>query len=189
MDSRVTTRHGDDGESMALNGNRYLKSHPIMEAVGGVDELRAQAALLRLLMADDSRYAMECAFVEWLLHTMFVLGSECSDPTQARPSYHPKRIGPTHLEELETEQLRLEHAAPLPRVFIAGASNRLSAQADIVCTTARRLERNIVHLKEVEPDFESQHIVPYVNRLSDYFFVLARFLEGGRHLTVDYEQV
>jgi cob(I)alamin adenosyltransferase len=189
MDSRVTTGHGDGGESMALNGKRYSKAHPIMECVGRVDELRAHMAVTRLLLLADGRYVDEAVFVEWLMHVSFVLGAECSDPTQARPSYHPKRINAEHLAKLESEQQRLETASPMPRAFIAGAANAVAAEVDVLCTVTRKLERSLVSLREAEPAFQCEHILPFVNRLSDFFFVLARWLEQGEHLIVDYDKV
>ena len=62
----------------------------------------------------------------------------------------------------------------------------LAAAADLTTTVARRLERDVVRLCEAIPDFEGKDILAFVNRLNDYFFVLARYLEEGNHVTVDY---
>ncbi|MBI4558641.1 MAG: ATP:cob(I)alamin adenosyltransferase [Candidatus Hydrogenedentes bacterium] len=62
----------------------------------------------------------------------------------------------------------------------------VSAHADVACTVARRLERSVVRLKELMPTFEATHVLVFLNRLSDYLFILARDLEQGRYSTLDY---
>jgi cob(I)alamin adenosyltransferase len=186
MDSYVTTRRGDLGETTALSGQSLPKGHIVVECTGCVDELRAQTALLRLQILErdpDSRHA---PFLLWLLHTYFPIGSACSDPANQHPEYHPRRIGPPHLARLEAEQESLESALTMPRKFIASAATPLAALADVTCTAARRLERNLVRLREAEPAFDAEHILRFVNRLSDYLYILARTLDGDHHISVDY---
>lgn len=188
MRSRVTTRKGDEGMSRALDGEVYAKSHPLMEAVGAVDELRAQTAMLRQLILTGDRPEKEAlgAFLLWLLHTYFLIGTECSDPTRRKPEYRVAELEAKHLKKLEQEQLRLEKRIDFAKAFIAGAATVPAAQADLVCTAVRRLERSLIRLKEAVPLFDAERLLPFVNRLSDYFFVLARDLEDGRHIPVDY---
>jgi len=186
--SRITTKQGDRGETTALSGDRHPKSHPIIECVGVLDELRAHTALVRQLLLE--RKARDCRalsdFLLWLLHAYFPLGSACSDPANKHPEYRKVEIGARHVERLEAEQLRLEREVCLPGGFVAGASNRLAAEVDVACAVARRFERALVRLAEVEPAFQTEHVFAFVNRLSDYLYVLARYLEEGRHVPVDY---
>jgi cob(I)alamin adenosyltransferase len=188
MDSLVTTRNGDAGESQALDGSTYSKAHPIMECVGMIDEVRARTALLRLLIIreklDDE--ALE-EFLTWLLHVYFLLGTECSDPERKKPEYRAVPFSRTFLVKLEEEQMRIEGLVELEGVFIAGASNDLAAHTDLARTATRQLERAVLILKEAVPTFEADEIIAFVNRLSDYFFVLARYLEGENHMPVDYD--
>ena len=189
MKSQITTKRGDGGTAFALDGDIYSKSHVIMECVGAVDELRAHTALLRLLIIKGRPrdYKVSDDFLFWLLHTFFLIGSACSDPTEKHHEYHRRRLCPKDIEELEDEQERLERQAKLGRCFVVSASNPLGAQADIVVTIARRLERNVVRLKEAVPEFEATHILAFVNRLSDYLYILARTLDDGTQLGVDYD--
>ncbi|HIJ66067.1 MAG TPA: ATP:cob(I)alamin adenosyltransferase [Candidatus Hydrogenedentes bacterium] len=187
MKSQVTTKTGDDGQSDALSGERYSKGHPIMECVGLVDEFRANLALLRhvILREKTADYAAVTEFLLWLAHACLPLGSACSDPESKVPERHPVHIGPAQLEKLEAEQARLEKEVALPKAFIASASNLAAAHADVTCTVARRLERNIVRLKQAIPAFDATAVLKFVNRLSDYLFILARYLEQGEHLAMD----
>jgi len=189
MDSQVTTKRGDAGETTVLSGDSIPKSHPIAECVGTVDELRTQTALARLRIIEDKPICSERAagFLLWLLHTYFLIGSACSDPGNKHPEHHKRDIGPGDLARLETEQQWLEEQTPLPHSFIVSASCTASAHVDIACGVARRLERNMVRLRECVPEFASADLFAFVNRLSDSLYMLARMLEHPVHETVKYE--
>jgi cob(I)alamin adenosyltransferase len=186
--SQVTTKRGDRGKTSAISGDTYSKSHVIMEVCGSVDSLRAHTALARLCVLESDRpdAAEHGAFLLWLMHVYFLIGSACSDPLNKHPEYRKMDVSADHLEKLEAVQARLESRTRLPKKFIAGASNRAAAQIDIVSTQARALERDIVRLMEMIPEFTADSILPFVNRLSDTLFMLARALEDGNHITVDY---
>ena len=189
MDSQVTTKRGDAGETTALSGDAISKSHPIAECVGAVDELRAQTALARLRILEEKP---ECSAraadsLLWLLHTYFLIGAACSDPWDKRPEYHKRNIGPGDLARLEAEQKWLEEQTPLPHSFIVSASCVASAHVDVACGVARRLEREMARLRECVPEFDSPSLFAFVNRLSDFLYMLARTLEHPVHETVRYE--
>ena len=189
MGSQVTTKRGDSGETRALSGEVYSKSHPIFMACGDVDAVRAGIAALRLkLQLDDSEQAKEASeFLFWLLHVCFLIGSQCNDPLNKKPEYRNRDIGAAQLEALETFQAKVEAQVELPKFFIVSASNELAAMTDILCTDVRRLERSIVVLKETLPGFDTTVLLPFINRLSDTIFMLARWFENGDHTPVDYE--
>ncbi len=191
MRSQVTTGRGDNGLTVALNGHEYPKSHPIMECVGTLDELRNHIAIARVMM-ENTPELKETELndtLKWLLHVFFAIGTDCSDPLLEKPAFHKVRINSTHLERLETEQYRLEAEVNLPRQFIIGASNRLAAQLDIACSVARRFERNLVRLKEHFPEFQADHLFAFTNRLSDFLYIAARWLDKGTYQTVDYDLI
>lgn len=188
MKSRVTTGVGDEGNTRTLSGEMLPKSDVILECTGCLDALRAHTAALRIDVAKlDREDAQDRAdFLFWVLHVCFLIGTEVNDPRNAKPEYRVGIVSEKHLQKLEEEQGALEATLQLPRAFIACATNRLSAEVDIAATVVRRLERNLVRLKQDVPEFEASEILRFVNRLSDYFFVLARYLEDGHHQAVDY---
>ncbi|HOF39623.1 MAG TPA: ATP:cob(I)alamin adenosyltransferase [Candidatus Hydrogenedentes bacterium] len=188
MHSKVTTKQGDRGETTALNGGTYPKCHPIIHCAGALDEARAQTALLRqvLIAQNDTGYDGAVAFLHWVLHTFFVIGTECSDPERKHPEYRRGAIGEKELQRLEAAQLRLEAQLALPRAFIVGASTIPAAHADVACTAVRRLERAFTALQQAVPGFDAGLLPAFLNRLSDYLYILARWLERGVHLPVDY---
>ena len=188
MSSQVTTKKGDGGETLTLGGDRVPKSHPIVECTGALDEARAYTALVRhhLLERQPQGHEELAAFLLWLLHVYFLIGTACNDPRRRHPEYWRGELGASHMRRLEEEQARLESRVSLPRQFIVTASNPLSAEVDVLATHVRRLERNLVHLKEAIPEFETTTLFPFINRLSDTLYLLARVLEEGTHHTVDY---
>ena len=188
MKSHVTTKQGDAGQTRTLGGDIESKGSVVLECTGCVDALRAHLALLRLQILDEQPKDAERigAFIFWLLHCCFLLGAEVNDPRRKHPEYRKAELSPVHLARLETEQQFLESRLELPRAFIVSASTRLAAQVDVVATVARTLERTLVRLKEAVPEFESDAILAFTNRLSDYLYILARYLEAGTHLNVDY---
>lgn len=188
MKSQVTTKRGDAGSTTAISGDAYPKSHILMECVGTLDELRAHTALARLRIIEEKPANCEhlAEFLLWLLHAYFLIGSACSDPLNKHPEYRKRDLNAKDLETLEAEQQRIEERTPLPQAFIVSANNTLAAQVDLTCTVCRRLERNIVRLKEEAPEFQGHEIFMFLNRLSDFLYMLARSLEHPRHQTVDY---
>jgi cob(I)alamin adenosyltransferase len=153
-----------------------------------VDTVRAGAALLRLkVLASDRSDAEEtAAFLMWLIHTLFLIGSHCSDPRNKHPEYRNRDLSKGFLDKLDAYQEGLEAHVKLPKYFISFAANELAARTDVLCTDVRRLERSIVALKESEAAFDTAVILAFVNRLSDTLFMLARSFEDGEHTAVDY---
>ena len=191
MRSQVTTKRGDKGRTVTISGEELSKSHPVIQCCGDLDALRAHTALCRLLILetdrDDANDLADSLF--WLLHVYFLIGTECNDPKAKHPEYRKGQVSPEHLAKLEVDQEKLEGLVTLPKAFIVAASNTAAAQLDIVCTQARALERSVVVLKEAIPEFRADDILAFLNRLSDYFYLLARRLEDGDHLTVDYTRL
>jgi len=188
MRSRVTTKKGDAGSTRTLAGVMLPKNHVVLECTGELDALRAQLALLRLLILEGEAPDREARaeFLWWLLHVCFLIGTEVNDPENTHPEYRITPLSPNHLEHLEAEQMALEARLNLPKSFIASAANPVAAHADITATIARALERKLVHLAAAVPGFEAGPILAFVNRLSDFLYILARHLEEGQHQPVDY---
>jgi len=187
MKSKITTGRGDGGKTTSLDGDSFEKNHPRMEAAGALDMLRAQTALLRLQLQEQyPEDLMETDFLLFLLHLYFLIGTVISDPYMRKPEWRRGEIRKEHLARLEQEQGRLESGLNLPASFIVSASNTAAAQADIAAATARAFERRLVAFREATPGLQIPLVLSFVNRLSDYFFILARRLDNGQHQTLDY---
>ena len=123
----------------------------------------------------------------WLLHVYFLIGSHCNDPLNKHPEYRNRDLQQEHLDKLENFQAGIEEKVKLPKFFVLSASTLLAAETDIVCVEIRKLERAVVTLKEAMPEFDVSIILPFVNRLSDTMFMVARKFEDGQHRPVDYD--
>ncbi len=188
MKSQVTTKRGDAGMTTTIAGEKLNKSHAIFECCGNLDALRAHTALCRLLVLESGHAEAPriAEFLHWLLHVYFAIGSQCSDPRNAKPEYRRVDVGPEHLAQLEAHQAEFESRVKLPRQFVLSAATIATAQLDIACTSARAAERSVVRLKEAVPEFAAEQILAFMNRLSDSLFMLARWMDNGEFTTVDY---
>ncbi len=186
--SKVTTKTGDKGQTRTISGDVHSKSHPILECCGRLDELRARTALIRLEVVDQTHEESGeiASILYWILHVYFLIGTECNDPLAKKPEYRHQHIGRRHLERLEDYQAYLEDLVTLSKDFIVSANTPMGARFDILCTTARSFERSVVALKEAVPEFDAEHIIAFANRLSDFFFIVARLYDDGRSLPVNY---
>ena len=182
----ITTRQGDSGKTKILSGEPVSKGSLIIECLGCTDELSSLVALLRLKVMDKMPREKETGeFLLWILHALFATGSRISDP-HARSTGEGVTLTEKHLLKLESHMKLLEKSLNLPKSFIVSASNPISAASDIIRTRVRTLERRVVLLKDENPDFKLKTILVFLNRLSDYFFILARYLDGGSVTTVNY---
>jgi cob(I)alamin adenosyltransferase len=166
--SDIVTRTGDDGSTGLGDGSRVAKDSPRIQALGDVDELNS---VIGVLLADQPPQPM----AQWLAeiqHDLFDLGSEL-----AVPGY--SALTDSHVQALEgLVAFMNEELGPLKEFILPGGlrTAALAHQARAIC---RRAERSIVALAREET--LSQPLRRYLNRLSDFLFVLARYLnrEGG----------
>ena len=166
--SKIYTRTGDDGTTGIGDGSRVPKTDARVEAMGAVDELNsAQGLLIAALTRDDNRFGEVLSFLSWLQHRTFDLGGELSIPNFVL-------ITDEHVTRVEAELDRLNNElAPLEN-FILPAGSGSIAKAHMARSICRRAERRLVALASEAPVNEPGRQL--LNRLSDYFFVLARHI-------------
>lgn len=166
--SMVYTRTGDAGATSLIGGKRVSKTHVRLEAYGTIDELNAHLGLLVSgLMDEDIR-----AVLLQIQQKLFVVGAMLA----THPEAETNRLARALCEEdvAFIEQCIDETDAILPscRVFTLPGGSPAAAQCHVCRTVCRRAERRIHALAEVEP---VEHVVlSYVNRLSDYLYILSR---------------
>jgi len=161
--TRIATRTGDDGTTGLADGSRVAKSDRRVAAMGEVDELNSQlGVLLAEPLPDDVR-----SLLQQVQQQLFNLGGELSLPGQVL-------LGDQAVAALD--QALERHNATLPALaeFILPGGTRSAALAHVARTIARRAERALVALGDVQPVNAAPR--QYLNRLSDLLFVLARVL-------------
>ncbi|AOX19590.1 cob(I)yrinic acid a,c-diamide adenosyltransferase [Kozakia baliensis] len=157
---RVTTRGGDGGQTSLGDGSRVAKDDPRIEAIGAVDELNAFLGMLH-------HAAPEVAYLSELQNALFDLGADlCQPHVQRACSLNEEAV--VRLEQ-ETEVLRVRQE-PLSSFVLPGGTNG-ACWAHLARTVARRAERRVVALH----DAQLENAARFLNRLSDYLFVLARY--------------
>ncbi len=165
--SKVYTRTGDRGTTSLVGGARVGKDSPRLEAYGTVDELNSWLGLVaesRYISADDR------SLLRVIQNRLFDLGAMLA--TEPESSWQPEPLGSEAVKLIEQAIDRLDCSLPAHNRFILPGGCEDSARTHIARCVARRAERRIISLSAtVEID---RDIITYVNRLSDYMFVLAR---------------
>lgn len=162
--SKIYTRTGDDGTTGLGDGSRVPKNHARVEAYGTVDELNAHVGLLRAEIAGDHTQQQELGAIQ---HDLFDLGGELSVPGFSL-------LNPERVTALENAIDALNAHLPPLKEFILPGGSKAASQAHVARTVCRRAERRLQTLTQNEVIGETP--LHYLNRLSDYFFVLARSL-------------
>jgi len=166
---KIYTRTGDGGETGLFGGGRVGKDDPRVEAYGAVDELNACLGLARAAGLPPALDALAARLQEEL----FVLGADLATPPGggARPDKVVRLPGDA-AASLEPEIDRCEEGLDPLRTFILPGGSPAGAALHLARTVCRRAERRLVHLTAKES--VSAAAVPYLNRLSDLLFVMAR---------------
>jgi cob(I)alamin adenosyltransferase len=166
--NRIYTRTGDDGGSALGTGERRPKSDRRFMAIGAVDEANSAVGLARLSATGEMD-----AMLARIQNDLFDLGADLAVPEIEKRPRERLRIVAHQVERLEEEIDRLNaDLAPLTSFVLPGGTP-LAAALHLCRTSARRAEREMVALAASEP--LNPEALRYVNRLSDLFFVAARY--------------
>jgi cob(I)alamin adenosyltransferase len=176
--NRIYTRSGDKGTTRLASGEPRLKSDLRVEAYGTVDETNATIGLARLhTRADEALDAM----LARIQNDLFDLGADLATPQEpgAVSKRTPLRILETQVVRLETEIDALnERLAPLASFVLPGGSPAAAA-LHLARTVCRRAERLMVALSAEEGEIVGEEAIKFINRLSDFLFVAARYTNDG----------
>lgn len=167
---KIYTKTGDDGTTMLFGGSRVAKHHVRIEAYGTVDELNSFIGLIRdQTSKEDTTYKT----LESIQHLLFNIGSVlASDPS--KDNLVVPDINEGDIEELEQGMDKMNETLPALKNFILPGGNTTSSYCHLARCVCRRAERRSTHLAEIQPDTVPVILIKYLNRLSDYLFVLGR---------------
>ena len=164
---KVYTKTGDKGKTSLVGGTRVSKDDPKVNAYGNVDELISHIALLRA-DADGAPYHENLRRIQ--ANLMLIAAHFASDAEQSKKI---KCLETSEIEFLEGQIDLMTADLPAQNAFILPGKPRVSAECHIARTVCRRAERSSIALMS-EPRVESA--IKYLNRLSDYLYVYARYL-------------
>lgn len=175
--TKVYTKTGDNGTTSLVGGIRIGKADIRLEAYGTVDELNSHLGLLAaLLPADDNNLpdSDDRRTIEQIQSILFNVGTHLATDLSQTPLYPSARLPEGATKQLEEEIDRTLSLLPEAQGFVLPGGTPAAAQAHVCRTVCRRAERRVVALAaEAEV---GQEIQTYLNRLSDYLFVLAKKL-------------
>ena len=176
--NRIYTRKGDDGTTSLVTGERLPKSHLRIWAYGTVDETNAVVGMARLHTAEMPDLDAMLARIQ---NDLFDLGADLATPPEAETKWEPLRVVASQVERLEAEIDRLNADLEPLKSFVLPGGSAASAHLHLARTVSRRAERIMVGLTRDDEAAVSREAIAYVNRLSDFFFVAARWVnDHGR---------
>ncbi len=170
----IYTRTGDKGMTSLVGGNRVPKTHLRLEAYGTVDELNSQLGLLQTYLTDED----DRKLIFRIQNKLFSVGSYLATDQTTTELHSASYLSEEDIACLERAIDIIDHELPPLKAFILPGGSRGSSICHICRTICRRAERRILALAETcEMD---SRVTSFINRLSDYLFILARKLN---HLT------
>lgn len=167
---KIYTKTGDKGTTSLIGGTKVPKSHLRIEAYGTVDELNSYTGLCKDLIGDKHSITI----LQEIQDRLFTIGSSLACDPEKEPKMKIPDLKEEDIDLLEKEMDKMTDEIPAMKSFILPGGHPVISHLHIARCICRRAERCCVRLeteqKEVEPI-----IIKYLNRLSDYLFILARY--------------
>ncbi len=171
----ISTKTGDKGTSGLANGQRLAKDELIFEVLGTQDELNSWLGVCIARLSDD--FEVQKEFLYHIQDTLFYIGAELAQSPKAKL----QKEALTLLEK-NSDDLQKQMTEDWTTKFIYPGGNEVAAWIDVARTVSRRLERLIVKYSNAEKISEKENVSPlilqYINRLSDYLFVLRCYVNS-----------
>lgn len=165
---QIYTRTGDDGTTGLIGGSRVKKYDIRLEAYGTIDELNSYIGVIRSLQSDEHADKV----LEKIQNKLFVIGAHLASDDSDGMIKKRLPCGEADVVMLEKEMDQLFTILPQLSNFILPGGCQASSFCHVARTVCRRAERRIVELSE-KSEVDS-NLIKYINRLSDYLFVLSR---------------
>lgn len=187
---KIYTKSGDKGETSLFSGKRVSKSDQRFKAIGSIDELNSHLGLIVSSIEEDEKLREERHILinkfYRIQSELLQIGADLATPLDANPSMQKKvpRITPDKTRVLEEEIDKFDSSLPALTNFVLPGGHVIAAQIQVARSVCRRAERQIVSLSEdskLNPE-----VLKYINRLSDWLFVLARYMNS---MTKSKEQI
>ncbi|MCM2402462.1 cob(I)yrinic acid a,c-diamide adenosyltransferase [Rhizobium sp. S153] len=175
--NKIYTRTGDDGTTALVSGPRRLKHDLRVDAYGTIDEVNSAIGVARLHTQSLSELH---AMLLRIQNDLFDLGADLAAPDTGEPlSYEPLRVIEAQVTRIESEIDQLNAGLDPLKSFILPGGTQAAAHLHLARTIARRAERIMVELSRFEGETIDPPALKYINRLSDFLFVAARFANDG----------
>jgi cob(I)alamin adenosyltransferase len=171
MAIKIYTKTGDLGKTSLIGGTKVPKSHIRIEAYGTVDELNSYIGLVNDYIHNDSINF----FLKEIQDRLFTVGSSLACDPDKEPLMKIPDLKEDDVQVLEKEIDRMNEELPVMKNFILPGGHPAVSTTHVTRCVCRRAERLCVNMQEHEV-FVDALVIKYLNRLSDYLFVLARYV-------------
>ena len=166
--SLIYTRSGDKGKTSLVGGTRVSKTHVRLEAYGTVDELNSHLGLLYTYLTEEE----DRNLILWVQHKLFSVGAYLATDQKNTTLHVESQIADADICRLEKAIDEADAQLPPLKAFVIPGGSRGSSVCQVCRTVCRRAERRILAMAEEHE--VTENVSAFVNRLSDYLFVLAR---------------
>lgn len=173
--SKVYTKTGDSGETGLVSGNRTLKSDLRIELYGELDELNSRVGLACSLLGSELKFIQVINFLHHIQSAIFDLGSNLACEVDNRERYNLPQISNEFIQDIELEIDKLDSELEPLKNFILPGGSTFSSTIHLCRTNARSVERKLVHYFNYTKEELPANSIVFLNRLSDYLFVLSRY--------------
>jgi cob(I)alamin adenosyltransferase len=169
---KVYTKTGDKGKTSLIGGTRVAKNDVRLEAYGTVDELNSYVGLLRSYIQEED---LKEIFIG-IQNQLFKIGSYLAVDTTVSKMRSDFKLDAVRIELLEKEMDKLENSLPPITGFVLPGGHQATGFCHVARTVCRRAERRVIEIQEIYK--VDNWVVRYLNRLSDFLFVLSRHLSN-----------
>ncbi|HOZ52529.1 MAG TPA: cob(I)yrinic acid a,c-diamide adenosyltransferase [Chitinophagaceae bacterium] len=171
MAFKIYTKTGDNGTTGLIGGTRIPKSHIRIEAYGTVDELNSWIGNISdLIQIQETKNILK-----EIQDRLFTIGSSLACDPEKDTKMHIPDLKETDIELLENQIDKMNEELPELKHFVLPGGDQAASSCHIVRCVCRRAERICVHMQQ-ENQFIDELVIIYLNRLSDYLFVLSRYI-------------
>lgn len=171
MSTKIYTKIGDHGKTSLIGGTKVTKSNIRIESYGTVDELNSFIGLVADLVKEEATKGV----LKEIQDRLFTIGSSLACDPDKEPSMKIPDLKEEDVNLLEKEMDKMNEVLPAMKNFILPGGHVAVSTVHIARCVCRRAERLCVGMKE-NNDFVESLVIKYLNRLSDYLFVLARYV-------------
>ena len=179
--SKVYTKTGDKGETSLVSGNRASKADLRIDLYGDLDDLNSRLGVAVSSMGQSKLFASEIDFLHEIQSALFDLGSNMACEVENREKYKLPQITNAFVEKIEKEIDRMDSTLEPLKNFILPGGVMSAAELHLCRTSARAVERKSIRYFQESGEELPENCLIFLNRLSDFFFVLARFVNKNEN--------
>lgn len=180
--AKIYTRTGDLGETGLVSGTRTLKSDLRIDLYGELDELNSRIGFASSHLSKEGDFKDILNFLQHIQSAIFDLGSNLACEAEKRLQYNLPQISDEFMKSLEHEIDRLDAELEPMKYFILPGGTLAASAIHLCRTNARTAERKLILYHQTSKEELPQNSLKFLNRLSDYLFVLARYVNKKQNV-------